>query len=63
MIRKLKRKKIREEGEKSLTTQQEANEAEEGNPFDIPGKYAHVIKLMWLMGFYAPLIPIIYPAP
>ena len=38
-------------------TQGEANDLFQGPPLVLQEKYGHIIKLSWLVGLYAPLIP------
>jgi hypothetical protein len=33
----------------------------EGPPFEISALYAALIKIMWMAGFYIPLLPILLP--
>lgn len=60
LIRVLKRRSITKAGDNQVTTQQEANNWFEGNPIELSSKYAHAIKIMWLVGFYSPLIPTLF---
>lgn len=46
-------------GSDSIMTQREANSWFEGGPIEMSVKYAHVIKTMWFIGFYTPLLPLI----
>lgn len=60
LLRIYKRYSIKKAGDNSITTQQEANNWFEGNPCELSSKYAHGIKIMWLIGFYSPLVPALY---
>jgi hypothetical protein len=40
-------------------TQQELNELYIGPAVDLPSKYAYILKIVWLTGLYAPLVPIV----
>lgn len=60
LIRVLKRRSITKAGDNQVTTQQEANNWFEGNPIELSSKYAHAVKIMWLVGFYSPLIPTLF---
>ncbi len=40
-------------------TQQELNELYLGPAVDLPSKYAYILKIVWLTGLYAPLVPIV----
>jgi hypothetical protein len=35
------------------------NELFLGPIIDVPSKYAYILKIVWLTGFYAPLVPIV----
>ncbi|KRX03843.1 hypothetical protein PPERSA_04638 [Pseudocohnilembus persalinus] len=63
LLRMWKRYKIKttreKEGESCVITQGEANFWFEGNPLELYGKYAHILKMMWMTGFYSPLLPLL----
>ena len=40
-------------------TQKELNEVYLGPTIDLPSKYAYILKIVWLTGLYAPLVPIV----
>jgi hypothetical protein len=40
-------------------TQEELNELYLGPAIDLPSKYAYILKIIWLTGLYAPLVPIV----
>lgn len=40
-------------------TQKELNELYLGPAIDLPSKYAYILKIVWLTGLYAPLVPIV----
>lgn len=40
-------------------TQKELNDLYLGPVIDLPSKYAYILKIVWLTGLYAPLVPIV----
>jgi hypothetical protein len=40
-------------------TQKELNELFLGPAVDLPSKYAYILKIVWLTGLYAPLVPLV----
>lgn len=42
-----------------VLTQEELNNIYIGPVIDFPSKYAYILKIVWLAGFYAPLVPIV----
>lgn len=47
------------EKEMMVLTQEELNNIYIGPVIDFPSKYAYILKIVWLAGFYAPLVPVV----